>query len=737
MMNIEIKSCNNLVNARIDIAEGELTVLYGPNGSGKSSIASAIAAHCGLIPSKLEDLRPYGSATTPTVMGVERGLKTLVFNEDYVKNTLFQDDNHLIDNGFRFFVESAGYREAMKKTRVLLRNAHSAFKDEAELSELIENIDALVRCYGNSKDDYAKNSAIAKSAVGVGNVIDHIPEEVFHFAPLIQGPEAAKWVSWHANGKAYSELGICPYCGKEFGDGSLAACRKVDEIYSSKVIDHTTTVAGAFEKMHACLSDDANEKVKKILASVNGATLEARQFLGTIKNEAVVLRNKLIALSMLDFSSLRNLDDISAMISSLRIDMSLLSTMSSPYVCEHVNHLNAIVDDLLASMNELKAAVGVQNRALTKAIGDSTNDMNAFFDNAGFPYRLSVESTDGVTCAIRLMPRRVETYVDKPKERLSYGERNALAIALFSVQAACDAPQLIVLDDPISSFDSTKKYAIIQRLFAQGNGVCNGITTLLLTHDPEVVMMMEKVHRRRLCPLTTFRVLNEEGILSAVPVSGDITSTITALKSKAAADMCLASRLARTRCAVELLNGESLGWSLLSSLIHRKAVPDIKESSGGCRPFEESELELAVEEVRKMGFGAFDYRFLLSQLDDESLLDQYFSGQLDSYQRLAVFRILSTGPDGKRSEMKRAIDAAGVHETVSEYANVFFHVENLTAYQFVDARLDVVPQYVVEHCDKVMVLFANIVGYHRGCNDLIGLAQDKRQWLRWIDAGTG
>ena len=736
MMNIEIKSCNNLTNASIDIAEGEVTILYGPNGSGKSSIASAIAAHCNEDSSRLEDMRPYGSTDTPTVLGIKPGWKALVFNEDYVKDMLFQDDDHLISDGFRFFVESENYRNAMKKTRTLLSETHSIFENEAGLPKLMENIDALVRCYGNSKEDYAKNSAMAKSAIGVGNVMDHIPQEALRFAPLIQGPEAAKWVSWHANGKAYSELGVCPYCGKELDVESEAAYRKVDETYSNKVIDHTTTVASAFEKMHACLSDDANAKVKKILSSVNGATPEARQFLATIRNEAVVLRGKLERLSRLDFSSLRNLEDISAAISSLRIDMSLLSTMSSPYVCEHVKNLNAIVDGLLESVKELSAAVGIQNRALSRAIENSTRDINAFFDNAGFPYLISVESSDGVTCAIRLKPRKVETYVDNPKKRLSYGERNALAIALFSVQAAHDAPQLIVLDDPISSFDSTKKYAIIQRLFAQGKGVCSGKTTLLLTHDPEVVMMMEKIHRRRLCPLTTFRVLNENDSFAAMAVSGGIASTVEALKSKAATDACLASKLARTRCAIELLDGESLGWSLLSSLIHRKAIPDVKEPSGRYRQFKDLELEQAVEEVKLMGFSNFDYQFLLSQLSDESLLDQYFSNRLNSYQRLSIFRILSIGPDGKRQKMKRAIDAAGIHEAVNEYANEFFHVENLTAYQFVDARLDVVPRYVIEQCDKAIVQFASIIGYRQGCGDWISIAHEKRQWLRLVDAIT-
>lgn len=41
-MNIEIKHCNNIESAMINLTEGKLNIKFAPNGTGKSTIARAI-----------------------------------------------------------------------------------------------------------------------------------------------------------------------------------------------------------------------------------------------------------------------------------------------------------------------------------------------------------------------------------------------------------------------------------------------------------------------------------------------------------------------------------------------------------------------------------------------------------------------------------------------------------------------------------------------------------------------
>ena len=45
-MLLEIKNCNNIDKASIEIETGKLNIKYAINGTGKSTIAKAIAAFC-------------------------------------------------------------------------------------------------------------------------------------------------------------------------------------------------------------------------------------------------------------------------------------------------------------------------------------------------------------------------------------------------------------------------------------------------------------------------------------------------------------------------------------------------------------------------------------------------------------------------------------------------------------------------------------------------------------------
>lgn len=91
-------------------------------------------------------------------------------------------------------------------------------------------------------------------------------------------------------------------------------------------------------------------------------------------------------------------------------------------------------------------------------------------------------------------------HISNVKSRLSYGERNAFALVLFMYSQLKENADLIILDDPISSFDKNKKYAIIAMLF-RGEHSFRGRTVMMLTHDfdPIVDLIHEPSIRKRIC----------------------------------------------------------------------------------------------------------------------------------------------------------------------------------------------------------------------------------------------
>lgn len=94
----------------------------------------------------------------------------------------------------------------------------------------------------------------------------------------------------------------------------------------------------------------------------------------------------------------------------------------------------------------------------------------------------------------KLQLRKGDTYVDIPPKAVSSGERNALALAYFF---ACvmerkgkdykyNDPTLLVIDDPVSSFDAENKAGVISLLTLQCRKVLDGnreSKVLVFTHD--------------------------------------------------------------------------------------------------------------------------------------------------------------------------------------------------------------------------------------------------------------
>lgn len=107
--------------------------------------------------------------------------------------------------------------------------------------------------------------------------------------------------------------------------------------------------------------------------------------------------------------------------------------------------------------------------------------------------------------------------MEKISERLSWGEKKAFALILFMYYANMQNADLIILDDPVSSFDSNKKYAILHRMFKnmgkQKISLLNK-TVLLLTHDFEPITDFVVVGKISEDNVTALFVWNEEGIVS-------------------------------------------------------------------------------------------------------------------------------------------------------------------------------------------------------------------------------
>ena len=108
MYQIKIKNCNNITEGEFVIEQGKLNILYGINGTGKTTIAKAI--EFSKEPQKMEGLQSFLTENPASISISSEVGKILVFNEDFVRDIVFKEDE-VIQNSFEVFLKTHNYSQ--------------------------------------------------------------------------------------------------------------------------------------------------------------------------------------------------------------------------------------------------------------------------------------------------------------------------------------------------------------------------------------------------------------------------------------------------------------------------------------------------------------------------------------------------------------------------------------------------------------------------------------------------
>jgi wobble nucleotide-excising tRNase len=178
-------------------------------------------------------------------------------------------------------------------------------------------------------------------------------------------------------------------------------------------------------------------------------------------------------------------------INELKIDLDLVPALKSTATEQIISPLNDSLEKLLQKVGELKGKINKQKRSIIDKIEKYKIQINEFLKYAGYKYIIDIQEVNE-EYKLRLQHSDISFFVENGNQHLSYGEKNAFALMLFMYDCLSKNPNLIILDDPISSFDKNKKFAIIDRLF-RGEKSLKGKTVLMLTHDIDPIIDMFKV----------------------------------------------------------------------------------------------------------------------------------------------------------------------------------------------------------------------------------------------------
>lgn len=688
-MELCISNCNNITTAKVSITEGRLNIKYAMNGTGKSTISKAIESTSTHNEASLNDLTPYwyngddNPDHAPSVTGIPEDLKIAVFDESYVEQYVFQEDE-LLKNSFEIFVKTENYDQRLDEINQLVSGVRNIFENNPELNELLTAVTEFISVFGTARSGIANNGTLVRG-MSKGNIINNIPPGLEDYTAFLKDSQNSKWLKWQSSGRAYMDLGDrCPFCATE-----LAPRREIiDRInteYDAKTIEHLSKILDLFERLGHYFSKDTNERVRIITQNVKGLSGEQKNYLVEIKHQVELLHEKLLKLKQIGFDSLKDIDGLAAAIPGFKIDIQYMGHLNSETTNEKVSLINDSIDQLSDVVGRLQGAINKQKNEIRRTVERYNAEINSFLKNAGYNYSVSIDETDDHSYKLLLKYGENGESVTGVKSHLSFGERNAFALVLFMYQALYNQSNFIILDDPISSFDKNKKFAILDMLFVRG-GSLRGKTALLLTHDFEPVIDAVYNHPDFFegPPIACF-LENTHGVLTETLIKKEnILSSIQVAETNIAVSDNVVSKLIYLRRLVEITAGKGSAWHLLSNLLHKRQIPTYGDNG---LPMEEGAIAEALETIRKY-LPDFDYNHIYTLVSNRNEMIRLYKSAHSNYEKLQIYRLL--------------FDPTDEHHVLRKFLNGTYHVENDYLFQLNPLAYNTIPNYLITECDQAV-----------------------------------
>ena len=693
-MEVEIRNCNNIDYGVVKIAEGVLNIKYAINGTGKSTISKSIQRS---ISSRLNgtndlsELTPFKSlgddSVSPKVVGCEAVNSIKVFDESYINEFAFQPDE-LLKGSFDILIRDEQYDSVMAEIEELVSQIKSHFQEDEQIEALINDFDELSSSFGKpTKKGVHGSSAVAKALKG-GNKVINIPEGLEIFKNFIQGDGNVKWVKWQLDGAEFlEESESCPFCVNEVKDVK-DKIKRVGEYYDPKSIQNLNKLVQVFQRLDRYFSEKTKGIINDFVSSIDGYTEEQAGYLLEVNSQIDRLNGMFKHLKNIGFFAFKDVDKVIDELRKYKIDQDLYSHLQSDETLSKIEKVNNSIDGLIEKAGQLQGKVAIQKQHIEKVVKENKRAIDSFLQNAGYRYTVDLVEDDSGRHKLKLVHADLESgEVSGVRNVLSYGERNAFALVLFMFDAVKESPDLIVLDDPISSFDKNKKYAIVEMLFRKGKSF-RGKTVLLLSHDFEPIVDMLYHHTDRFEKPSACFLQNDSGQLTEIGIDkDDIMTFVDVNASNIKSDASLVTKTVYLRRTYEILNSRGVAYQLLSNALHKRSAPLIFEA-GASREMTEEEIQQGEIEIQK-DIQEFNYTDFIKLIMDNSAMVELYKSCWNNYEKLHIYRIISEGNND-----------ADHADVVLKFINQAFHIENDYIYQLNPAKYQTVPQYIIDECDQ-------------------------------------
>ncbi len=690
MIEVKVQNCNNITSANLNILKDTLNIRYAMNGTGKSTIAKAIE-----LTAKNEDLsvlKTFGSDLEPRCEIGQNLKKVLLFNEDFVNTIVFRE-SEVIQNAFEIFIKSPEYELKQKSINDRLREIHIDTSEDQDIGRLLSTGQTVLGKFSKTKTNDLKQTGLIKSLTNSESIFK-LPEPIKKFQPLMEKDYNVEWVGWKNDGGKYDDNNICPFCTAHLETGYRQEKQIFSDSYSKSNVKNIKEMISYFDAVSEYMDSSKSEILYRCVKETEdeeAINLWVKRFYFDLEFLVTKIR-KVIEFNSHQIKS-EEISKLGEHLRALVIDGANLDIFNNDRTMQLIAGINTKISKVILETESLKEDIGSLKGLIGSSISRAVKDINDFLDMAGIDYCLEimhVSEKDTKTILKYKCKDKEAVSVDNIKLHLSWGERNAFALVLFMHYAISQDPDLIILDDPISSFDSNKKYAIINRLFLNNPRKKSLFkkSALMLTHDFQPVIDFVVNSKPHGGSASACFLRNDGGIVSELEISEKDIKSLPILLSENAANSGL-NKIHRITCLRKLLEHtmmtteHKLSYNLLSCLLKGKQNPTYADDI----PMSSSDISKAEAFIQSY-ITDFTYSTYTSSVFNKADVIKLFREEKNDYYRLQVFRVLLA-----LTNLRSKID-----DPILKYIDEQFHVENDYIFYLDFNRYNIVPDFVLPKC---------------------------------------
>lgn len=691
-MKVKYENVGAIKKGEISITKNLLNVKYGMNGVGKSTISKGLSLK--ISGNGLEELTTHGSDESPVVELSEPIGNVLVFNEEYIADKLFKED--VMNNSFEIVINTKEYREKTQKIESLITEAMLKIR-EVNFASVTSKLSGFINNFPVEKDP--KKSANIYSVKGstklqrgrkVSNIKDNIEPIIANYSKVLTRLNNHEWLTWFGKGYEFVNDNECPYCISTLPDNFS----EIEKVLKDKFKSPTLKQYVGSKEIVSNISPFVDDNMSSILVEVVNSDHDLPQdilegiftLVETFQNEL----DKIITLQNLNaekFKQMQEQKSLKDFLSDNKLNLNLYGKLDDS-VLNGIIKVNESIEDIIKKDSELSALTDDFTKHITEIVSNNEKYINDFLKIAGIPYYVKIESVNEKYKTI-IVPTKQINQVDGLC--LSYGEKNALSLVLFSLEA--ENYELIILDDPVSSFDSNKKYAIMYYLFSSDDAIFAKKTVLLLTHDFELVVDLHFKNQLKRLDRKAHYILSSDNELNEIEISKQkIKSTLARWECKVKDEkLSKVIRVVNLRKLLQYSGDRNHhAIDILSSLTHTDEEPMRLSESNTKVSIPEKQVKKGTEIIKKY-FSDFDYdTYLQHFLDIEKLKNAYQSSS-SSIEKLQLLRVLVT------------LSKKNVESIVFfDFLTMHYHVENNEMMSLDDNDYDLIPNYIMELADNLV-----------------------------------